>query len=462
MRASGDASAIGEVARACGDVAIGATEAQGHMARVSSSIRDQLSKLAALQTITGSLTAEQAAAAQSVAAARRIADESSANVEAGAAMIAASIGDFASLTELVVTLDAHIARFADAMEDARRVTASIDSLARTTNVLALNAAIEAARAGGAGTPFAVVAEEVKRLAASTRAANDTIEVRLASLHQEASGIAADLDAGVVQARRAQERFGTIDGVLGEVTRLARLVTRQSDDMTRSATLVQANVERVRDGLDGFVAEAGANERQLGEAERNITQLEVLANGMFDRLVTGGFAADDGAFVTRAIAARDRVQALVEEAIAAGTLAEADAFDTDYRLIPGTQPPQFAVRFNAFADRYIRPVLDEATASDRRIEAGVCSDMNGYLPTHISARSQAPRPGDIEWNDFHCRNRRMFLDSATARAIASDAPFMMSVYQIQRRSQQATVKSVYVPLWFGGRRWGNVELAYHDA
>ena len=103
-----------------------------------------------------------------------------------------------------------------------------------------------------------------------------------------------------------------------------------------------------------------------------------------------------------------------------------------------------------------------TASDERIEGCVYSDVNGYLPTHISERSRQPRIGDVDWNDLHCRHRRILMDSATARAIASEAPFMMSVYQIQRRSQQVIVKSVSVPLWFNGRRWGNFELAYHDA
>ena len=231
-------------------------------------------------------------------------------------MIAASVGDFASLTDLVVTLDAHITRFAAAMEDARRVTADIDALARTTNVLALNAAIEAG--AGRRRRNAVRGRRRRGQAAGgehpCRQRHDRRAAHLAPSGGE-WGIATDLGAGVVQARRAQARFGAIDGVLGEVTRLARLVARQSDEMSRSTELVQENVERVRDGLDGFVADARANEVQLGEAERNITQLEVLANGMFDRLVTGGFASDDGAFVARAIEARDRVRDLVEGAIA---------------------------------------------------------------------------------------------------------------------------------------------------
>jgi methyl-accepting chemotaxis protein len=462
MQASGDANAIDDVAKACSAVAIGASEAHGHVARVSATIRDQLATLASLQQVTTELSAEQAEVAESMQEARRIAELSSANVQAGTALIANSIGDFESLTALVVKLDGHIARFAAAMEDVRRVTVDIDALARTTNVLALNATIEAARAGEAGSAFAVVADEVKRLAASTRAANDTIGARLSSLHQEARGIADDLSVGVRQARRAQERFGAVDDVLDEVGRLAELVTQQSADMARSAETMQAGVDRVGDGLNGFVHDARANSEQLGLAEHNVTELEVLSNGMFDRLVTGGFARDDAAFAQLAIEKRDEVQALVEGAIARGEIDEAAVFDTSYRPIPGSVPIRYDNRFTAFADLHIRPILDALTAAGTRIEGSVCSDVNGYLPTHISARSLPPRPDDVDWNDLHCRNRRILMDAATERAVASTAPFMMAVYQIQRRSQQMVIKSVYVPLFFNGRRWGNFEIGYLDA
>ena len=462
MRADGDASAIDDMARNCGAVAIGATEAHGHMTRVSQTIRDQVATLVQLQQVTGTLTAEQAQSVRSTLEAKRIADQSSSHVSAGAALIADAIGDFGSLTELVVRLGEHIARFATAMEDVRRVTATIDALSRTTNVLALNATIEAARAGEAGRGFAVVADEVKRLAASTRSANDAIEIKIASLHQEANGIVADLGVGVHKAREAQDRFGAIDGVLGEVTRLAQLVTQQSDEMVRSTELVQDGVDRVRDGLDGFVRDARANGEQLGEAERNVTELEVTANRMFDRLVTGGFARDDRRFVEVAIAGRDAVQELVEAALAKGELTEGAVFDTDYRAIAGSAPTRYDNRFADWADAHIRPILDQIIESDARIEGSVCSDVNGYLPTHISTSCKAPRPGDVDWNDLNCRNRRILMDSATARAVESTAPFTMSVYQINRRSQRVTIKSVYVPLFVNGRRWGNYEIGYHDA
>lgn len=463
IKASGaDASAIDDMARNCGAVAIGATEAHGHMTRVSGTIRAQLVTLATLQDVTAELSAEQAHGLRSVIEARAIADRSSAHVSAGAPLIAKSINDFSQLTGLVVRLGEHLTRFATAMEDVRRVTADIDGLARTTNVLALNATIEAARAGAAGRGFAVVADEVKRLAASTRTANDVIGARIASLHQEAGGIAADLSAGVEQARAAQARFGAIDGVLGEVTRLAELVTQQSDEMVRATEVVRTGVTRVRDGLDGFAHDARANGEQLGEAERNVTALELLSNRMFDRLVAAGFARDDQRFVEIAIAGRDEVVAQVEAAIARGELTTAAVFDTDYRPITGSDPVRYDNRFADWADRHVRPVLDQVDASDERIEGTVCSDVNGYLPTHITARSLAPRPGDADWNDTHCRNRRILMDLATERAIQSDAPFTMGVYPMDRRGRRTILKSVYVPLVIDGRRWGNFEIGYHDA
>ncbi len=462
MAVAGDASAIDDMARSCGQVAIGATEAHGHMVRVSATIRDQLQTLATLQGVTAELSAEQEQGARSTVEARAVADRSSAHVQAGTALIADSIEDFGSLTELVVRLGEHLSRFAGAMEDVRRVTADIDALARTTNVLALNATIEAARAGEAGRGFAVVADEVKRLAASTRAANDAIGLRIASLHQEASGIAGELTIGVDKARAAQDRFGAIDGVLGEVTRLAELVTQQSDEMVRASEIVKAGVTRVRDGLDGFVEDARHNGAQLGEAERNVTDLEILSNRMFDQLVQGGFARDDQRFVEIAIAGRDAVRDLVEGALARGEVEERAVFDTDYRPIPGSAPVRYDNGFADFADAHLRPIIDQVAASDPRVEGSVCSDVNGYLPTHTSKRSLEPRDGDFDWNDLHCRNRRILWDPATERAVKSSAPFTMSVYQIDRRSQRVLVKSVYVPLFINGRRWGNFEIAYHDA
>jgi methyl-accepting chemotaxis protein len=181
--------------------------------------------------------------------------------------------------------------------------------------------------------------------------------------------------------------------------------------------------------------------------------------MFDQLVSSGFASEDRQFVDVAIAGMQEVVALVEGAIADGAISAADVFDDDYRPIEGSNPPRFDNRFNTFADAQLRPLIDRITRSDRRIFGAICSDRNGYLPTHLPERSKEPRADDPAWNAENCRNRRMILDEATARAVKSEKPFMMAVYRVELGDRYSIVKNVFVPLFFNGRRWGNFEIAY---
>src|SRR3546814_10036593 len=57
----------------------------------------------------------------------------------------------------------------------------------------------------------------------------------------------------------------------------------------------------------------------------------------------------------------------------------------------------------FADRILRPVLDRQTAARASIVGCCMIDMNGFLPTHISERSQ-PQGEDEEENHLYSRNR----------------------------------------------------------
>ncbi|MGY2733393.1 methyl-accepting chemotaxis protein [Sphingomonas sp. UYP23] len=441
-------------------VAVGATGAYNHMIEVSATIPRQMATLSELQRTTERLLTEQDAIAKSVEAARAAADGSSRKVQNGAELIAIAVADFAALTDMVSALGGHLTQFAQALAEVHKATAEIEELARTSNMLALNATIEAARAGDAGRGFAVVADEVKRLAVRTQAANTAIRSRVSALHEQAGEFSEGLAAGVARSEKAQQQFGAVEDVLGEVVGLAALVTDQSVQMERSSMLVRSGVSEVHQGFLGFIQDATSNGESLGKAERMVTSLEVQANAMFGLLVANGLAPDDSAFVAKAFQARDDVERIISAALDKGAITVDQVFDVAYRLIPNSAPPRYDNLLNSFADEHIRPILDIVTQSDERIEGAVCSDVNGYLVTHQSRRSREPRDNDPGWNDQHCRHRRILLDSATARAVASDAPFSVSTYQVLRGTERLIIKSVYVPLRFAGRRWGNFEIGYH--
>ncbi len=454
-----DASLVDLAARQCGELAIGCTDTSGEVTAVIESVRGQLGTLLSLQSIMESLEVDQRQVADATDEARLHSEQARRRLVEGSETVAHSIGDLGRLTTLIDRLGTRITSFATALEQVRRTTEVIDSIARTTNMLALNAAIEAERAGEAGATFAVVAMEVKKLARDTRAATDEVGQTMASLTREAETFVAEVEEGVAQGRAAQASFTAITGTIDEVTALVEQVDRQSDDVAQSTSVIHDSICRVGDALDGFANAARENDQHLGASLNRMSALERQANAMFDTIVRSGFAHEDGAMVERALAERDAFLTRAEAALNDGSLTEAQLFDTDYRLIAGSNPERFDTRLNTFADAVWRPELDRVLSSAANIVSTACTDVNGYLPTHTSRYSRSPT-GDPIHDAAFCRNRRKLVDDTDRIAKASTKPFHLAVFRRDREGGgYDVVRNVYVPLFIAGRRWGDFEIAY---
>jgi methyl-accepting chemotaxis protein len=225
-------------------------------------------------------------------------------------------------------------------------------------------------------------------------------------------------------------------------------------------MIQTSVDRVKAGLSDFAGDARENGTQLLTAQNRLAHLESLSNTMLDTLANSGAEIDDTPFILKAQEAMRAIQAVVERGIDSGEVSIEDVFDRDYKLIEGSNPEQYDSRFCDYADRHVRPILDRVKASDERLIGSAITDVNGYLPTHLTERSHTPGPDPV-WNDAHCRNKRIFMDETTRSAILSEKPAMLATYRMELGDKFIPVKNVFVPLWIKGRRWGNYELAYRD-
>jgi methyl-accepting chemotaxis protein len=455
-------NAIRAVARDCGSLSMECSDVAGYVQGVAGRIGEHMKMLDQLEDVTTRLLADQARVSDSTDEARLLSEQAKAKLDAGRAAIEGTIDGFKGLTELVVQLGERMAGFASAMNQVQSVSSTIETIARKTNMLALNATIEAARAGDAGRSFAVVAAEVKKLAQETRGATDQIASTIASLTSEAGAVTTEVRAGVERSRAAQGGFASISETVRDVSDIVSLVDRQSDGIAQSTGMIQGSVDRMKAGLTAFASDARENGGQLVEAQKRLSHLELLSNTMLDTLANSGARIDDSEFIDLALELHGDVDAIIARGLAGGSIGVEDIFDFDYRPMPGTDPQQWQTRFSDWADGHIRPLLDNAMKRSQRIIAAAVTDVNGYLPTHVSDRSRPQRPNDPEWNAEHCRNRRNFMDDATRRAVESENQIMLVTYRMNLGGgRYKPVKNVFVPLFVRGRRYGNFELAYSD-
>jgi len=453
-------NAIRAVARDCGSLSIECSDVAGYVEDVSERIAEHTKMLDGLEDVMTRLLSDQARVSDSTDEARLLSEQAKAKLEAGREAIEGTISGFKGLTELVVQLGERMAGFATAMNQVQTVSSTIETIARKTNMLALNATIEAARAGDAGRSFAVVAAEVKKLAHDTRAATSQIALTIGELTREAGAVTSEIKTGVERSRAAQAGFGQISETVAEVTEIVSMVDRQTEGIAHSTSLIQTSVDRVKAGLSDFASDARDNGGALIKAQKRLSHLEQLSNVMLDTLANSGAEIDDTPMILLAQEAMRAISDVVDRSIDRGEIGIEAALDRNYVQIVGSNPPQYDNGFADYADEHLRALIDRFKSSNPRIIACAITNLDGYLPTHLSERCNTPGPDPV-WNDEHCRNRRILMDDTTRNACNSEKPAMLATYRMELGDRHIAVKNVFVPMYFKGRRWGNFELAYRD-
>lgn len=447
------------VASSCGDLAVGCSETAGRIERATGHMERQVRELSDLDEIVDSLEQDQKMIADSTDEAKLLSAQACERLDKGAERIHSAVGEFRSVIDLVSRLEVHVTNFASVMEQVQQVSKGIEAIAKTTNMLALNAAIEAARAGESGKTFAVVASEVKALARNSSAAAEEIRQAVGKLVGEAGGLISDIQTGVEQSTRAESQLEAVTVALHDATQLVAMLDEQSDRVAQSAGMVHTKGMQVREALGHVVGSVRDNAAMLQDTRSSILGMEDNSNRLFNALISAGISPRDSEVIENAARFAQEMCEITEAAVAAGDLTMAQLFDSDYRPVPGSNPPRFRTSLSDWADANWRPLFDRARGSHAAVIMCSAADMNGFLPTHVTEHSHAPT-GDLAYDTKHCRNGRILLDDIDKQAKRSSAPFFMSVYRQEGDgTNYVVVRNVYTPLHFGGRRWGDIEFAY---
>ena len=145
--------------------------------------------------------------------------------QSGAEVLRETVKQRANVAQCVQSSVEQLTQLESSSDDIKSSITLIDQIANQTNLLALNAAVEAARAGSAGLGFAVVAEEVRRLAEHTREATHSISLAVENLTRVAERAIGSMDeaATAVEEGKAQNALA-IDAIDSIQQQIADLTT----------------------------------------------------------------------------------------------------------------------------------------------------------------------------------------------------------------------------------------------
>ncbi len=438
-----------------------------HIAREAAIVRKRVTDTASSANRQGELT-------DTVFTASAEATRAIENVSSNAQLISHSTEEnlnraresLAELREAVRTIDGaseRLSSFAGTVEtltarsvSTRDIVELIKSISDQTNLLALNAAIEAARAGEAGRGFAVVADEVRKLAEKTKAATEEIAGNIGTMielvndtHQATNKIRDDIGQTREVVRRSSQRF---EGMVQDYERTTgQLVDVASSTEELSATngQVHGNVDEIHK-LSVAVAEQMKSSKEATEGLARATEKVQALTARF-RLGTDVF--DDALGKVRVF--RDTVQRRMEEMHRRGV----NVFDQNYVKMPvNTEPPKFSVSYYEEFEREFPRYYDEVMNSIKGCMYAVPVDLNGYLAAH-NTKYANPLTGDPKKDFFGNRTRRFFNNPAELRAARNTEPFLIQTYL---RDTGEILCDLAMPIYVAGRHWGNVRVGVDSA
>ena len=207
--------------------------------------------------------------------------ETKQKAQAGAQVVEKAVHSIGQVHQMSLELKGDMVQLNEHAQDITRIMNVISDIADQTNLLALNAAIEAARAGEAGRGFAVVADEVRKLAEKTMASTNDVGNAIKAIQESTAKSMTGVDNAVERIGEATELAGQSGTALQEILATVEATADQVNAIATASEEQSAASEEINQSIVQVNDMARQRAEAMAEAAKAVSDLAAQAQGLTD-------------------------------------------------------------------------------------------------------------------------------------------------------------------------------------